>query len=115
MHPLLSEAAQGSLPAQQQLVERFTADLRQYIDRKMWRRLKRHVSAADLSQETFVQVFRSLASLPEDATLDTFKGRLFKNASWLIARRSEAAGHFHGESALGSEFKLERLEQREMS
>jgi len=46
----------------------------------------------------FDRVFRSLTRLPDGFTQDQFRGRLFKNAQWVIATHGKAAKRFLGES-----------------
>lgn len=104
MHRLLQEASRGCDEARGRLVERFAGDVRRFIDRRAGRLLRRHVSSADLCQETFLRVFRGLSSLPDDADLGLFRGRLLKTAGWVVAQRAEEAKRFAGESVLGEDF-----------
>jgi len=99
MDPLLEEARDGSEAAQAALGERFGPELLAYVERRLGPRVRRQSSAEDVAQDVLLRVFRSLASLPDEATLDLFKGRLFKNAQWVIDEHARRAQRFAGESA----------------
>ncbi len=102
MHPWLEDARNGDEVARRLLVEACEGPLRAFVERNAGARVRRHSPIGDLCQDVFADVFRGLASLPPDADLDTFKGRLIRNARWIIARRARKAGEFHGASAPGA-------------
>ncbi len=99
MHSLLDAARRGDTSARERLSEMFAVELHAYVERRAGPRVRRFCSIADLCQDVLIEVFRGFDSLPEDADLSTFKGRLFKNAQWIISRRARKAGEFHGASA----------------
>lgn len=92
---------EGEAAAQSALIERHKADLRRYVDRRMGNRLTRNLSSADICQDVFLRVFRSLHDLPEDATEELFRARLFRNARWVIANHISQVTRIQGESAIG--------------
>ena len=95
---LLQAAIAGDEDAQRRIVERTAPQLRRFVDRRMGGQLRRHVSAADLVQEVYARVFRSLASL-SPATERTFRARLFRHATWVLANHGERHRLAAGESA----------------
>ena len=94
MDPLLEQAARNEGDARDQLVRQFSDRLRLFIERDLGARVRREVSGSDLVQDVFLEVFRSLHSMPEGSTLETFWGRLRRNASWIIARRAKRSADF---------------------
>lgn len=99
MDPLLERASSGDRAARDELMRRFEVELKTYTTQRLGLKLRRQWSVADVCQEVFLQVFRGLDTLPADASLDTFKGRLFQNAIWMIDRMARRGARFAGESA----------------
>ena len=102
MDPLLERARAGSAAARQELGERYRGELLEYVRRRLGPTVRRRSDAEDVVQDVLLRVFRSLESLPDDATLDVFKGRLLKNARWVIDDHARKARRFAGESAAPS-------------
>jgi len=104
MDPVLERAVRGSHQARDELARRFGPDLASYIDRQAGARIRRVASVSDLCQEVFDRVFRSLSldRVPEGFTADQFRGRLFRNAHWVISSHAKAAKRFLGESTAGT-------------
>ena len=50
----------------------------------------------ELADMTFGRMFAAMQSLPANATLDIFAGRLLKNAQWAVARAQAQAAGFDG-------------------
>lgn len=95
---LLANAVRGDSSARDELVRRHAAELSRFVERQLGARMRRQVSIADVCQETFAVVLRSLDSLPEGATNDMFRARLFKNTEWVIAQFARRGRRFEGES-----------------
>lgn len=102
MDPLLSAAAGGSREALGELARRYRPLVETYLRRRVGAHILRRDEVEDLAQEVFARVLPTLQSLPADATLDTFVGRLLRNAQWVIAKAADRAENFVGESAAAS-------------
>lgn len=100
MDPLLQRALAGDAEAQRQLVDDNAAALRRYLDRRMGARLRRAVSAADLSQDVFARVFAAMAAMPAEATARSFRLWLFRHANFVLANHGGKAQRAVGESAV---------------
>ncbi len=103
MDPLIRAAREGSEAACAELVRLTGETVRAYLGRHVGRSLSRRVSLADLSQETYARVFRSLADVPDDADLELFRARLVRHAEWVIRDAARSLRHLVGESAAGEE------------
>ncbi len=99
MDPLLRDAMAGSAAAADELAHRYRPLVETYLARRVGARIRRHYEVDDLVQDVFEKVLRSLRSLPDDATLETFAGRLLRNAQWVVARAARRAEPLAGESA----------------
>lgn len=100
MDPILRRAFSGSVRAQAELVSRYANELRAFVESKTGPKVRRNLSISDLCQETFMKVFRaSLETIPEGATLEAFRGRLFQNALWIIQKQARRHDHYLGESS----------------
>lgn len=100
MDPVLRRAFSGSREAKEELVLRYGPELRAFIESKTGPKLRRHISVSDLTQETFMKVFRaSLKTIPEGETLEGFRRRLFQNAIWMIRRQAKRYRRAVGESS----------------
>ena len=98
---LIERARGGEARAREELYVRFERPLREYLNRTVGRRLSRAVSLSDLCQETFVRAFDALRILPDEATVDDFRGILWQHARWYVGKQVEKHKGFAGESALG--------------
>jgi RNA polymerase sigma factor (sigma-70 family) len=99
MDPLLRQARAGADAAWQHLITAHDTLLRRFLLRRMGARLRRSCSVSDLVQEVFTRMFVALRSLPEDATLRTFRRWVLQHANWVLADHGHLAQRHFGESA----------------
>ncbi len=101
MDTLLRAAATGCRQSQEELTQRFLPSLRAYVGREMGATIRRLYSIDDVCQDVLLRVFRTLSTLPSEATLETLSARLFQNVRWVLAEKAEKAKRFAGESQVG--------------
>lgn len=98
MDVLLQRALQCDPGAQRALVEKFQPMIDAFLRRVVGDGVRRHVSCSDIGQEVFARAFASLHTLPETATLEDFKRRLFRYTRWIVVDLARKGKNFVGES-----------------
>lgn len=99
MDSLLDEAIAGSRAARDELTRRFCGEVDASIRRTAGAKMLRQFTAADLHQEVFLKVFRTLHTLAAGSDMAAFRARLFQTVQWVVAEYAKRGAHFLGESA----------------
>ena len=97
---LLRRAHQGDEEARAEIHRRFEGPLEAFVRSIVGPGFLRHSSVDEVCQETLLRCFSDLAELPDDATPEVFRNRLFRNARWIVHRLVERSRDFVGESAV---------------
>lgn len=110
---LVRDAQRGDVASQTRLHDLLSRELSEYVERKSGPALRRHVSTVDLCQEAFLRAFRVIDVLPEDASVDEFKGLLFQHAAWVMADKGNGAREYNGESAFAGRLEEALSDRRD--
>lgn len=96
MNATLEAAKLGKSDALKDLTDRFRPLVQVFLERRVGNHVSGQEALDELADMTFARMFSAMQSIPANATLDIFAGRLLKNAQWAVARAQAQAAGFDG-------------------